>query len=345
MTYDRHTRGRVLQEVQRIGRRRGQQAVHRVAHRLSYGKSTIYRWFNLATETGGNFGPFRHRHRQAWASIPPEHTQLAINRLLEECPLLFMKEVVEFLYHAVHIRYEERAVRKALKAAGMSRRKLEYRAREQSEPLRNLYTATINLPMFSARHFVFFDETSCKPLDFRRLYGYGLYGAPAFLYVNNRAHGRGPTVTGLSAIGLDGCLGGFAVKEGPVTAAYVLEVLEVEILSRMNPFPQPHSVLIMDNASVHDHDLVQRLAARYGVLVVFLPPYSYDFNPIEFSFHQVKEFLRGQFGLNEDGLVAEHLAEGLMQTTVENTINYYQHCGIRVTEEDKAWARMVAAVN
>ena len=48
----------------------------------------------------------------------------------------------------------------------------------------------------------------------------------------------------------------------------------------MNPYPGDNSVIIMDNARIHyDSDLI---------LLVFLPPYSPDYNPIETAFLVIK---------------------------------------------------------
>jgi len=52
------------------------------------------------------------------------------------------------------------------------------------------------------------------------------------------------------------------------------------------------SVLILDNASWHKKDAVFDLADEYGFMVVFLPPYSPDFNPIEKFWANVKRRLR-----------------------------------------------------
>lgn len=48
----------------------------------------------------------------------------------------------------------------------------------------------------------------------------------------------------------------------------------------MNPFPGPRSILVMDNASIHKTYKVQEILVEYGVMVIYLPPYSPDFNPV-----------------------------------------------------------------
>ena len=68
----------------------------------------------------------------------------------------------------------------------------------------------------------------------------------------------------------------------------------------MNPYPQPQSVLIMDNCCIHHMDALQEilndagasnsnyfLSSSYyipGIMLLYLPPYSPDLNPIEESF-------------------------------------------------------------
>ena len=62
----------------------------------------------------------------------------------------------------------------------------------------------------------------------------------------------------------------------------------------MLPFDgiNPKSVLIMDNCSVHHIPAVTTLLRQAGIVVLFLPPYSPDLNPIEEVFSYVKTYLR-----------------------------------------------------
>jgi transposase len=68
----------------------------------------------------------------------------------------------------------------------------------------------------------------------------------------------------------------------------------------MNPYPQPRSVLILDNCNIHKSKFLQEIIEAYGesfplfkhsflnifagCILKFLPPYSPDMNPIEESF-------------------------------------------------------------
>ena len=51
-------------------------------------------------------------------------------------------------------------------------------------------------------------------------------------------------------------------------------------------------MLVIDNASCHRSDQVDELCAEVGVILVYLPPYSPDLNPIEELFAELKAFIR-----------------------------------------------------
>ena len=56
----------------------------------------------------------------------------------------------------------------------------------------------------------------------------------------------------------------------------------------MNRYPQERSVLILDNARTHHRSLIDYAFEEHQVLVVYLPPYSPDLNPIERYFASIK---------------------------------------------------------
>ena len=51
----------------------------------------------------------------------------------------------------------------------------------------------------------------------------------------------------------------------------------------------PHSIIILDNSSIHHVDGIADMIQEVGALVMYLPPYSPCYNPIEelFSKYQV----------------------------------------------------------
>ena len=64
------------------------------------------------------------------------------------------------------------------------------------------------------------------------------------------------------------------------------------LIQDLLPKLPPQSVLIMDNASFHKGSLMQKAIAESGHILMYLPPYSPDLNPIEHKWAQAKSIRR-----------------------------------------------------
>lgn len=64
------------------------------------------------------------------------------------------------------------------------------------------------------------------------------------------------------------------------------------LLPHCGRFPEPKSVLVMDNASIHHTAKIQQMCDDAGVVLLYLPPYSPDLNPIEEFFAELKGFVK-----------------------------------------------------
>jgi len=151
------------------------------------------------------------------------------------------------------------------------------------------------------------------------------------------------SISGIASISIQGIVTA-TVYDNIVDGDVFLWTLEHDILPLMNAYPLPRSVLVMDNAPVHKKLQIQALAALRGIIVVFLPPYSYDFNPIELAFKDAKAWMQGEYGLegDEEGevMLAEMLLKGIRNScTVDTACNYFQHCFIGISVEDRKWAK------
>jgi transposase len=86
-------------------------------------------------------------------------------------------------------------------------------------------------------------------------------------------------------------LGGLAapmVLDGPMDGgafrAYVRQVLVPEL--------EPGDIVVMDNLPTHKVSGIREAIEAAGTRLLYLPPYSPDFNPIEMAFAKLKAFLR-----------------------------------------------------
>ena len=59
---------------------------------------------------------------------------------------------------------------------------------------------------------------------------------------------------------------------------------EEELLKKL---PKDH-VIIMDNAAFHKKEVLYQIAKKYSQELIFLPPYSPEYNPIEHTWSALK---------------------------------------------------------
>jgi len=92
----------------------------------------------------------------------------------------------------------------------------------------------------------------------------------------------------------------------------------------MNPFPGKNSVIIMDNARIHHDEVLVESVEEVGGKVIYLPPYSPDFNPIETAFSSLKAWFKRYRDFAEVCDDPEYfILHALSQTTPYMAKNYF----------------------
>ena len=76
------------------------------------------------------------------------------------------------------------------------------------------------------------------------------------------------------------------------TDAKVFECFIETLLLYCGKWPKPRSVLVIDNASFYHLEKIQQMCDDAGVVLLYLPPYSPDLNPIEEFFRELKTYIR-----------------------------------------------------
>ena len=71
---------------------------------------------------------------------------------------------------------------------------------------------------------------------------------------------------------------------------------------------------------------MRELIEAKGCELIYLPPYSPDFNPIEQAFSKLKSYLRAAGARSRDALM-EVIGEALRTITVSDAEGYFEHCG------------------
>src|SRR5690606_473489 len=100
-------------------------------------------------------------------------------------------------------------------------------------------------------------------------------------------HGHWKTTTFTAGLRLSGMTAPM-VLDGPMNGSAFLAYAE-QVLA---PELRPGDVVVMDNLPAHKISGVREAIERVGARLLFLPPYSPDFNPIEMAFSKLKALLR-----------------------------------------------------
>ncbi len=160
----------------------------------------------------------------------------------------------------------------------------ERRYYEQNLELRTHWLArqlTLN-----PEHMICLDESGSNRRGGYRKFGWSPQGIPV---LNQFSSNRGERWSILPALTINGYLPGALICSGAVTQELFNSWVEVHVL----PFCSAgETVIIMDNCAIHKDPALLHLINEAGVLVEFLPPYCPEFNPIEFSFSQLKALIR-----------------------------------------------------
>jgi transposase len=98
---------------------------------------------------------------------------------------------------------------------------------------------------------------------------------------------RGVNFSVLGAMDLEGMVATYQ-KEGSIKRVDLEAFLKEDLLPRL----EPGAVLVMDNARSHHGGEIDEIVEAAGCSILYLPPYSPDFNPIELAWAWIKRFVR-----------------------------------------------------
>ena len=113
--------------------------------------------------------------------------------------------------------------------------------------------------------------------------------------------------------------------DGAVNAA----ALAVYLDQVLGPMLAPGDVVVLDNLRVHKAPSLAELVEKRGTRLLFLPPNSPDFTPVELAFGKLKTFLRTVQARTREALTAAVRA-ALDWIDENDAQNWFHHCGYHV---------------
>ena len=167
------------------------------------------------------------------------------------------------------------------------------------------------------RELVFVEEmgtnTSLSPR-----YAYSPKGRRAYARV---PRDRGANTTLLASMSLKG-MGPCLAVEGAATTT----VFEAYVEKVLTPILRHGQIVVLDNLGAHKSERARKLIEGRGCNLLFLPPYSPDFNPIEEAFSKIKDALRKAQARTREALI-EALGVAISTVTVRDARGFFEHSG------------------
>lgn len=166
-------------------------------------------------------------------------------------------------------------------------------------------------------HFKFIDESGAN-IAMTRAFGRAAGGqrVPDAVPKN---HGDNITILGsLSCLGLEAVMTINGPVDSAVFRAYVKQVLV--------PTLTPGDIVIMDNLGSHKVEGIREAIEAAGATLLYLPPYSPDWSPIERCWSKLKTFLRKAKARTRETL-EDAIRAALDRITATDAHNWFLHCG------------------
>ncbi len=168
-----------------------------------------------------------------------------------------------------------------------------------------------------ARRVAFVDEMGTN-ISLSPMYGWAKKGERAHCSVPRN---RGKNTTLLASMSMEG-MGPSLAVEGATNG----EVFETYVERVLAPTLRRGQVVVMDDLNAHKGERIKELIEERGREVVYLPPYSPDFNPIEEAFSKIKRLLRKVEARTREALV-EAIGAAISVVTASDARGFFEHCG------------------
>lgn len=215
--------------------------------------------------------------------LTPVMVQALFDYLIEK-PYSYIDEMELFFLDEFQKKVTKSCISCILKHEGWSNKAMKQKARERNPDLRDKYSHFVS--DFSSYYLVYVDESGCdKRIGFRRTGWSPLGTSPTQVAMFHRDQ----RYQILPAYAQDGIILS-QVFQGS-TDAHVFEDFIEKLLHHCGKWPEPKSVLVMNNTFVHHSRRIEEMCHQAGVKLVYLPPYSPDLNPIEELFSELKAFI------------------------------------------------------
>ena len=252
--YDKDLRWRIV--YQQIGMNL---TYSKIASNLNVSTATAQRVYTEFEHTG-HVDPVLANRRDT--RTLDEHQELYVIGLMLHEPSLYLGELCQQIKDTFGLEPSPSTVCWLFKRYGMTRKKIRQVAKQRCHSLRGAFMAQSFL--FSRNMFVWVDETGANNRDHIRKYGYAFRGMTPTC---TRHLVRGKWINAIVGLSSSGVVASEIVSTS-VNGDAFFDFLHGNLLPMMQPFDgrSSHSILVMDNCSIHHISEVKELLRQAGVV-------------------------------------------------------------------------------
>jgi transposase len=288
----------------------------KVAKRFGVALSFVEKLLKQLRETG-DLSPRPHGGGQKPKLNPAQISLVA--SLVEADNDATLAELCQRLQENTTITISCSTMGRVLKQLELSRKKKTLHATEKDTP--RVQQARVDywqeIRDIAPENLVFIDESGIN-LVMIRLYARSHRGERA---IGDRPQHRGQNVSIVEALTL----------RGPIAVTTVLGPMdgltfEAYLIRRVIPKLWPGACLVLDNSSIHhESEELKSALDHVGARLIYLPPYSPDFSPIEPFWSKVKTILKSIGARTYEALVAG-IQLAYQQVSLKDIHNWFTNC-------------------
>ncbi|XP_068689993.1 uncharacterized protein [Montipora foliosa] len=118
-----------------------------------------------------------------------------------------------------------------------------------------------------------------------------------------------------------------STMRGSVNGDEFIQFLQDDLVPILQPFDGMNliSIVVMDNADIHHVLRVRDIIEGTGALLIYLPPYSPDYTPLEELFSKVKGHTRKNDVFQATDNPEAFIVESFHHVTNQDCNNYFKH--------------------
>lgn len=289
-------------------------SIRQLAQRFCVAKSFIQKLLKQYKETGD-------LHPQPQGGSP--ETKLNPEQLIDLVEIIethndaTLEELCDLLEEKVQVRVSRATMGRITQKLNYSEKKTLYAAEKSSEKvLQQRVKFWSKIRDVRVEDLIFLDESGVN-LAMVRLYARALKGKRAR---GEKPQKRGRNISLIAALSIREVVASiniYGAVDGVTFEAFVVQELIPKLWE--------NACVVMDNAKIHQGEMVRRFIEQVGAKLIYLSPYSPEFSPIENLWSKVKSILRKTAARTYKDLI-DGITNAMLQVTQSNIRNWFAHC-------------------